>query len=281
MDPGHYALLLLAVGLAVMVVEVFVPSGGLLAVLSLGCLGASVAFAAWEWWGSNMLAFWAYVGCVVVLIPATLGGSFFMLPRTEFGRRLLQEAPTPEETASFTEERAVLAATVGRRGAAVTLHNPGGMVEVNGARFHAEARGLMLDPGEPIDVIGVRGNRLLVRRADAAVPAALSPDEGLGDGGPAPAEQDEPAELDETVILDDGEDTPVAPVVVPAPNRPGGRLSPEAPVGYANQSPPPNPPPTDLSGVASPAIATADDGAVADPFAADAERDEVQRDGAR
>ncbi|NNJ26301.1 hypothetical protein [Alienimonas chondri] len=269
MDPGHYALLLLAVGLAVMVVEVFVPSGGLLAALSMCCLAGSVFCAFWEWWGTNMLAFWAYIGCVAVLIPATLGGSFYMLPRTEFGRRLLQEPPTPEETASFTEERAALAAAVGRRGTTVTLHNPGGMVEVDGVRHHSEARGLMLDAGESIEVVGTRGNRLLVRLADAPVPPALQP----------------PDELPDTVIAAD-------------PDRPGGQISPDAPVGYAHQSPPAEPPPTDLPGVASPEVATkspdvpgkkdetplesprrdaekpsSGEPAVADPFAEDAERE--------
>ncbi|MFH5806560.1 NfeD family protein [Alienimonas sp. DA493] len=280
MDPGHYALLLLAVGLAVLVIEVFVPSGGLLAALSMCCLGGSLFCAVWEWWGENMLAFWAYVGCTAVLIPATLGGSFYMLPRTEFGRRLLQEAPTPEETASFTEERAALAAAIGRRGKTLTLHNPGGLVEVDGARFHSEARGPMLDAGEPIEVVGTRGNRLLVRYAKEEVPPALRDVEGPAAGTPP----GEPREAE----------NPVDPVIDPDPGRPGGRLDADAPVGYAHESPPPKPPPTDLEEASSPedmtsakdmTAAKTDDGResrkeepeeIADPFAADAEREGIK-----
>ncbi|QDT17721.1 NfeD family protein [Alienimonas californiensis] len=281
MDPGHYALLLLAVGLAVLVVEVFVPSGGLLAALSMCCLAGSLFCAVWEWWGENMLAFWAYIGCTAVLIPATLGGSFYMLPRTEFGRRLLQEAPTPEETASFTEERAALAAAVGRRGKTLTLHNPGGLVEVDGARFHAEARGPMLDAGEPIEVVGTRGNRLLVRYAKDDVPPIL---QEIDDAPPAGTPPGEPRRAE----------NPVPPVIDPDPDRPGGHIDAHAPVGYAHESPPEKSPPTDLEEVSSPDDMTSGDAKrpgtaatkdqavsnrndeVADPFAADAEREGIK-----
>ena len=257
MDYGHYAILLLAVGLAVLVVEVFVPSGGLLAGLTLLCLTGSVLCAFWAWWGSNPLAFWAYAGGVALLIPATLGGSLYMLPRTAFGRRLLQEAPEPGETASFTEEKAALNAAVGHRGVTVTLLNPGGMVEVDGRRWHAESRGLMLDPGEPIEVVGVRGNRLLVRLADAPAPPALD-----GSGEPE--------------AVGERGDSPVAPVIDPDSRRPGGHIAPDAPVGYApSQVHPPqgknkSEPPRDGRPVAG---RSGEAEVVNDPFAADAERE--------
>ena len=284
MDPGYIAFLLLAVGLAVLVVEVFVPSGGLLAALTLCCLLGSVYFAWKEWWETNTLAFWAYIGGVAFLIPLTLGGSFFMLPRTEFGRRLLQEPPTREETASFTQERAALAAAVGRRGTTVTLHNPGGLVEVDGVRFHSEGRGMMLDPGEAVDILGVRGNRLLVRLADGPVPEALSPPPE----GPAPT-PGTPLEPQPRGDADSAEPTsPTPPVIDPDPDRPGGHLDPHAPVGYAHESEPPEPAPEPSSDrpaperpsferpsdvAETPPSAPPRDDEIADPFAEDAERE--------
>ena len=260
MDYGHYAILLLAVGLAVLVVEVFVPSGGLLAGLTLLCLTGSVLCAFWAWWGSHPLAFWTYTGGVALLIPATLGGSLYMLPRTAFGRRLLQEAPEPGETASFTREKAALNAAVGHRGVTVTLLNPGGMVEVDGRRWHAESRGLMLDPGETIEVVGVRGNRLLVRLADAPVPPALE-----GDASEEPE-----------TVAEQGS-SPVAPVIDADSRRPGGHIAPDAPVGYApsrvhppRDAQPESPPLRDERPVAGRPGETE---VVEDPFAADAERE--------
>ena len=216
LDTGLLAVLLLGLGLAVLVVEVFVPSGGLLAVFTLVCLVGSVIAAFSEWWGEDPAAFWLYVGSVVILVPGTVIGAFLALPRTRFGRRLLQEAPTPEELAPLNEEAARLAALVGRRGVTLTPHSPGGMVEVDGVRHHAEARGLMLDPGEPVEVVALRGRRLVVRPADGPVPVA--------------AENPEPAD-----------DPPVPPVIDPSPARPGGAIAADAPVGYAPPEPKPDP----------------------------------------
>ena len=221
MDSGLIAVLLLGLGLAVLVVEVFVPSGGLLAVFTLMCLVGSVV-AAWdEWWGTDPAAFWLYVGSVVVLVPGTVAASFVMLPRTKFGRRLLQEAPTREEIAPLVEETARLTALVGKRGVTLTPHSPGGMVEVAGERHHAEARGLMLDPGQPIEVVALRGQRLVVRLAD----------------GPAPDELTAEAveEIEQNLAAE--EESPVAPVIEPNPRRPGGDIAPSAPVGYPEKKP--------------------------------------------
>ena len=212
MDSGHYAVLLLAVGLAVLVIEIFVPSGGLLAVLTLMCLTGGLIFAFQEWWGTDPAAFWLYVGSAVVLVPATVTGAFVMLPRTKLGRRLLQEPPTAEELAPMAAEGARLAALVGRRGVTLTPHSPGGMVEVEGERHHAEARGPMLDPGRPVEVVGVRGRRLVVRLADAAAPAEFVGDDPAAPGGTT---------------------------IDAAPDRPGGKIDPDAPVGYARADEPP------------------------------------------
>ena len=227
MDSGLIAVLLLGLGLAVLVVEVFVPSGGLLAVFTLMCLVGSVV-AAWdEWWGTDPAAFWLYLGSVVVLVPGTVVASFAMLPRTKFGRRLLQEAPTKEEIAPLVEETARLAALVGKRGVTLTTHSPGGMVEVNGQRHHAEARGLMLDPGQPIEVIALRGQRLVVRLADGPAPASDPLSEPVSAEAAEEIEQNLAAEAE----------SPVAPVIEPNPARPGGDVSPSAPVGYPEKKP--------------------------------------------
>ena len=234
MDSGLIAVSLLGLALAVLVVEVFVPSGGLLAVFTLLCLVGSVV-AAWdEWWGTDPAAFWLYVGSVVVLVPGTVIGAFAMLPRTRFGRRLLQEAPTREEIEPFAGEADRLRDLVGKRGTTLTTHSPGGLVEVGGERHHAEARGLMLDPGQPVEVVGLRGRRLVVRLADGPAPAEMS-----ADGEPIAGE---PA------------GSPVAPVIEPDADRPGGAVSDAAPVGYAPADPHPAAPaePTEPTGEGEP-----------------------------
>ena len=166
MDYSHFSILLLMLSLALLTAEVFVPSGGFIAVLMLLSLAGSVFCAFQAWWESNPTIWWSYVASVVLLLPAVLIGAFTVFPRTPYGRRVLLDAPAPEEIEGYSKEQAELQQLVGQRGKTVTMHSPGGMISVGGRRYHAETRGMMLDPGELVEVVSVKGNRLVIRLAD-------------------------------------------------------------------------------------------------------------------
>lgn len=170
MDYSHFAILLLLLSLALLTAEVFVPSGGFIAVLMLISLAGSVFCAFRAWWDTSPTLWWGYVASVLVLLPVVLIAAFTVFPRTPYGRRILLDAPAPEEIASYTREQAELQQLIGRRGKTVTLHGPGGIVAVEGRRYHSETRGMMLDPGEEVEVVAVKGNRVVVRPADAPPP---------------------------------------------------------------------------------------------------------------
>ena len=161
---------LLILGLALIVAEICIPSGGLITIFSICCFLASGWFAWQAWWLESPGMWWSYVAGVVVLIPATLGLALFILPRTSIGKRILLEAPSLEEVTPYQREQQRLAQLVGKAGKTLTLLNPGGLVLVEGERMHAETRGLLLDPGEPVKVIAVKGNRIVVQPLPADQP---------------------------------------------------------------------------------------------------------------
>lgn len=166
MEYSHASVLLLLISLALLATEVFVPSGGMIAVLMLLALGGSVFCAFNAWWETSPAYWWSYLASVLVLLPAVLIGAFTIFPRTPYGRRVLLDAPAPEEITAFAKEQVAFQALVGQRGQTVTPHSPGGMVSINDRRYHSETRGMMLDAGEPVEVVAVRGNRLVIRLAD-------------------------------------------------------------------------------------------------------------------
>jgi membrane-bound serine protease (ClpP class) len=161
---GVLALVLLGVGLALLVAEVFLPSGGILGVATTTMLVGSVICAYAAWYRESPGVFFGFCGLVMVTIPGTLGGALYILPRTPMGKRVILEAPDLENLEPHAAETARLKSLVGRFGSAVTMLNPGGMVQVDGKRLHAFSEGVMVDPGESIEVLEVRGTRVLVRR---------------------------------------------------------------------------------------------------------------------
>ena len=160
--------LMLAVGLALVVAEVFIPSGGMIMIAALACLGVSVWCAVRAWWQTEQFIWWwSYIGALVVLLPGVTIGAFYLLPRTEFGQSFLVPPQSPEELMPYAEEEEHLRQMVGKSGKTLTLLNPGGLVNVDRERMHCESEGMMIDPGETVRVLSVKGNRLVVRRVSA------------------------------------------------------------------------------------------------------------------
>jgi membrane-bound ClpP family serine protease len=157
------AVILLLVGLCILVAEVFLPSGGILAVCTILTLTVSAICAYNAWYIKYPAAWYGYLCLLLVTIPSAIGGAFYLLPRTPMGKRVFLEAPSPEAVEPHVAETARLLKLVGEFGKTVTMLNPGGMVLVRGQRLHAFSEGLMVDPGISIEVLEVRGSRLLVR----------------------------------------------------------------------------------------------------------------------
>jgi membrane-bound serine protease (ClpP class) len=168
---GIYAIVLLIAGLIILVFEVFVPSGGFLAVTTtvVLILSACCAFAAW--FEEHPAIWWTYCALLVLLIPTTLGSTFYILPKTSVGKKVLLEAPDLAQLEPFVDESARLEKLIGRRGLALTLLNPGGMVLIDGERLHAFSEGILIEPQTEVEVLEIRGTRLLVRLVDESASA--------------------------------------------------------------------------------------------------------------
>jgi len=174
MDNSQIAILLLIVCVALLIAEVFIPSGGMILITAGVCLAASVWFA-WRAWADDPVSWWSYLATIVVVIPGVGAGLLYWFPRTSLGKRILLEAPTPDEVSGYDEEAARLNKLVGSRGETLTLMNPGGLVLVEGERHHCEADGLMIEPKQPVEVVKVSGNRLVVRPLEQDEAAADTP----------------------------------------------------------------------------------------------------------
>jgi membrane-bound serine protease (ClpP class) len=158
-DAGILATVLLVVGLFLLGLEFFVPSFGMIGSLAVVSLVVSLwsAFKAWGG-GQNPVMFYTYLLLLIAGIPGTLGGVIYAIQHTSLGKAIVLRPP--EIT---TGKPLPLSPLVGKRGIAGTMLTPGGIVIVDDARYHAESQGMVIDPGSPVLVVGVTGNRITVR----------------------------------------------------------------------------------------------------------------------
>ncbi|MFM8735076.1 MAG: NfeD family protein [Pirellulales bacterium] len=182
MSPLVWVVLLLALGLAVLVAEVFVPSGGVLGFVSVMAILAAVTTAFLELGAGAGLV---VLAVVVVTVPVVLGFAFRWFPETPLGRRVLPAPPQGEEVVPQAAERQRLRALVGAPGRAVTELLPWGAVEVGGERLEALSDAGPLEPGTEVCVVGVKGLAVVVRPAPAPVATRRSSAEPSATGGAA------------------------------------------------------------------------------------------------
>jgi membrane-bound serine protease (ClpP class) len=166
---GWEELLLVGLGLVLLALEVFVIPGfglpGLLGLAALlGGLGLSVVGAGATW--AAMLASMGWVALCVLLALAASLALLRVLPRLPWGRHLILEtellAGTRGASASEHDHR-----WLGKSGIATTPLRPAGLAYLDGERVDVVSEGAFIEAGQPIDVIRVDGNRIVVRRSRA------------------------------------------------------------------------------------------------------------------
>jgi membrane-bound serine protease (ClpP class) len=162
---GWEELLLVAVGVVLLLVEIFVTPGftiaGVAGILSLvGGLGLALVGS-----GSTFNTFVSALGQVAISILLALALSFVLLqflPRLPFGRRLVLETDM-EAGDGYVSSPETDRRWLGRTGTAASALRPAGIASIDGARIDVVSDGGFIDAGTPIEVTRVDGNRIVVR----------------------------------------------------------------------------------------------------------------------
>jgi membrane-bound serine protease (ClpP class) len=163
---GWEELLLVGSGFVLLVLEVFITPGfGVLGALGLmallGGLGLSLVGvgATWE---VILMATGRVVVSLLVAIAAALA-MLRVLPRLPFGRRLVLETEMVAD-AGYASAPERDRRWLGKRGTAASPLRPAGLAHIDDERVDVVSDGDFIDAGEPIEVIRVDGNRIVVRR---------------------------------------------------------------------------------------------------------------------
>ncbi len=166
-----WAVLLLAVALALLVLELFVPSGGLLGLLSFAGIVASIVMVFRE---SSTYGTLYLVG-LVVLLPLLFVKMVRYWPHTAIGRLMLNIPPPGTETESSAIQNP-LEDLVGKIGQAKSKMLPSGAIVIDGRTYDAFSGGFAIEAGDTVEVIRVEGNRIMVRPADETPTGNIGPD---------------------------------------------------------------------------------------------------------
>lgn len=153
----HVAALMLA-GLAIVVMEAFVPSFGLLTLSSLACQAAAVYLA----FSYSDFAGWVTLVAALVLTPTVLLLALNYFPNLPIGKWFILR-----QTKSQRSERigtsSDYSSYVDAEGVAITALRPSGIGKFDGKRISVVTRGEMVEKGKRIKVVKAAANRIVVK----------------------------------------------------------------------------------------------------------------------
>jgi membrane-bound ClpP family serine protease len=148
----------MAVGLVLLIVEVFVPSGGLIGFLAVGLLAVSLYQA---FMISTTIGL-VFVLSLMGLLPATLALAVHLWPRTPMGKWIFLKPPEPEDVTP-EHEGPRLDHLIGQFGRTLTPLRPSGLVDFEGRRLDSLSEEGLIPSGTLVRAVQIRGGQLIVR----------------------------------------------------------------------------------------------------------------------
>ena len=153
-----FAVLLYFACAALIVAEVFVPSGGLISICALACVIGGIAIFFQHSTGAGF----AGIIIAIVMIPTMVIVAYRLFPKTRFGKSVTLTPPKRQvgDAIPDTEE---LKKLLGAEGLVLTPLRPVGMCDFSGQRVECVAESGYVDKGKRIKVIDVESTQLTVR----------------------------------------------------------------------------------------------------------------------
>ena len=148
-------ILCMITGIALLVVEVFVPGFGLPGVSGLVLLAAGIVIT-WRTYGP-------VAGLAATLIALALAGISISVSVKSAATGRLSKSALILNDVTPGQEHEEAEALLGKEGVTVTVLNPVGMAEFDGVRLNVVSEGTYVEKGAPVRVNRVEGTKIIVR----------------------------------------------------------------------------------------------------------------------
>jgi membrane-bound ClpP family serine protease len=175
MEPWVWAILLLALGTGLAVSEVFFPSAGILGFLSAVSLVAAVVMGFYQ----GSLAGVLVLVAVIVGLPVVIVLALQYWPKTAMGKRILLIGPRSEDVLPADPDKKRLKSLIGHTGRAKSKLLLSGVITIDGRTVDAVSESMPIEVGQTVQVIQVRGLRVVVRPVTEGEPVAPPPSDPL------------------------------------------------------------------------------------------------------
>lgn len=153
-----FAVLLYLLSAALIVAEVFVPSGGIISIFAFASMVGGVAI----FFQHSTFAGIAGVIIAIVMIPIVLVLAYKAFPKTKFGKSVTLTPPDRQPGDAIPDTNEIMA-LLGKTATVISPLRPVGMCDFEGHRVECVAESGYIENDKTVKVIKVDGTQLTVR----------------------------------------------------------------------------------------------------------------------
>jgi len=157
-----FAVFLFVACAIILVLEIFVPSFGLLSLVAIAALAGGVTI----FFNSSTAVGWLGVGIAVVVIPIVWVVTYRMFPNTRFGKSVIL-GKVERDKGDAVPDTNELKSLMGTVGVVLSPLRPVGMCDFGGNRVECVAETGYIEKDSKVQVINVEATQLTVRLTDA------------------------------------------------------------------------------------------------------------------
>ena len=152
------AIFLFVLSAVLIVLEIFIPSFGIITLCSVACLLGGL------WLFFSYGTVWGVVGIILaaVIIPIVIVVIYKNFPKTKLGHQLLME-PQKRKPGEGVPDSERLSALMGCQGEVLTTMRPVGKCQFDSGKFECIAESGFVEKGAKIEVIKVESSQVTVR----------------------------------------------------------------------------------------------------------------------
>jgi len=153
-----FAIFLYLTCAALIIAEIFVPSGGLLSICAFVCVAGGILI----FFSRSATA--GVIGIIVaaVMVPSALAAAYKIFPKTRFGKSVTLTPPQRQQGDAIADSPK-LKELLGTEGTVITTLRPVGMCDFSGRKVECVAESGYVGKGKKVKVIRVQSTQLTVR----------------------------------------------------------------------------------------------------------------------
>lgn len=152
-------LICLAIGLLMLIIELFTPGFGVAGIAGLVCLAVSILMQ-YVWGNARVATYLLAIVLLIILLTILWFVRSFQRGRLSRSFLVLNDSI---DGASVPDVAAARSEYIGKIGVTVTPLRPSGIAQIDEARLDVMATGTFIDKGQPVEVVNAEGMHILVR----------------------------------------------------------------------------------------------------------------------